>query len=112
MIRSTFCLNDKVFINLFLQMRFSLVRRFASSSVSREQRIRSALLEQLQAEPSSLSVEDLSGGCDGGTVRLFVVSPLFAGKSVVAQHRMVNEVLKEEMKSLHAAVIKTAAKQT
>jgi stress-induced morphogen len=52
-------------------------------------------------------VEDLSGGCDGGTVRLFVASPLFAGKSVVAQHRMVNEIIRDEMKTLHAAIIQT-----
>ncbi len=78
-------------------------------AVSREQRIRRVLIEQLKAEEKSLLVEDLSGGCDGGTVRISVVSPLFAGKTVVAQHRLVNEVIKEEMKSLHACHIKTAA---
>lgn len=87
-------------------MRASLV-----ALATREQRIRAALLTNLQADPASLSVEDLSGGCDGGTIRLFVASPLFAGKSIVAQHRLVNEVIKEEMKTLHAAVIKTAVTQ-
>jgi stress-induced morphogen len=81
----------------------------ASGVLSREQRIRQALIAQLQAEESSLLVEDLSGGCDGGTVRISVASRLFAGKSVVAQHRLVNEVMREEMKSLHACHIKTTA---
>ncbi len=78
------------------------------SGASREERIRRSLLSALHADASSLSVEDLSGGCEGGTVRLFVASPLFEGKSIVAQHRMVNEAIKEEMKTLHAAIIKTS----
>ncbi len=88
-------------------MRSSLIR--SAGQLSREQRIRQALVAQLKADESSLLVEDLSGGCEGGTVRISVASPLFSGKSVVAQHRMVNDVIREEMRTLHACHIKTAA---
>jgi BolA protein len=38
--------------------------------------------------------------------RLRIASPLFAGKARVAQHRMVNEVLAQELKSrVHALAI-------
>lgn len=89
-------------------MRGCVVWR-AATQVSREHRIRAALLQQLEADEASLVVEDLSGGCDGGTVRISVASRLFAGKSVVAQHRLVNQVIQEEMKSLHACHIRTVA---
>ncbi len=88
-------------------MRSSLIR--SAGQLSREQRIRQALVAQLKADESSLLVEDLSGGCEGGTVRISVASPLFSGKSVVAQHRMVNDVIREEMRTLHACHIKTTA---
>ena len=89
-----------------------LHRSWLSSELTREQRIRQALVTELSANEETLSVEDLSGGCDGGTVRISVESPLFAGKTVVQQHRMVNGVIKEEMKSLHAAMIKTIKPRT
>jgi BolA-like protein 3 len=84
-------------------------RRFFSdgAGAAREARIRASLLKSLQANEATLDVEDLSGGCDGGTVRITVESPLFRGKNVVQQHRMVNETIADEMKNLHAAMIKT-----
>lgn len=84
-------------------MRVSHIRL----ALSREQRVRKALIEQLEANASTLEVVDLSGGCDGGTIRIVVESPKFIGKTVVAQHRLVNEVIADEMKTLHAAVIET-----
>ena len=94
--------------------RAALVARRLSTTnpgAAREERIRSILLKELQANETTLEVEDLSGGCDGGTVRISVESPLFEGKNVVQQHRLVNGAIKEEMKSLHAAIIKTHKQQ-
>ena len=46
-------------------------------------------------DPSALSVQDISGGC-GSMYAITVASGHFKGKSVVKQHRMVNEVLRAE----------------
>lgn len=73
----------------------------------REKRVKAVLLAQLQANPKTLEVVDLSGGCDGGTIKITVESPLFVGKRVVQQHRLVNDAIAEEMKTLHAASITT-----
>jgi stress-induced morphogen len=80
-------------------MRRTLILR----TISREERIRTSLVKELK--PTELTVEDLSGGCDGGTVRISIESPLFVGKTVVAQHRMVQDLIKTEMNTLHAAII-------
>jgi len=44
--------------------------------------------------------------------RLSVESPLFLGKSKIQQHRMVNEALVDEIKSMHGLNIKTSIPKT
>ena len=44
--------------------------------------------------------------------RMTVESPLFAGKSKIQQHRMVNEALAAEIKSMHGLNIKTSIPKT
>jgi len=39
--------------------------------------------------------------------RIIVESPEFAGKSLVAQQRMVNSVLKEEIANMHGLTLTT-----
>ena len=39
--------------------------------------------------------------------KMSIESPLFEGKSKLQQHRMVNEILEEELKSIHGLNIKT-----
>ncbi len=39
--------------------------------------------------------------------KITIESPLFEGKSKVAQHQMVSECLKEELKNIHAFNLKT-----
>eukprot|EP00968_Pinguiococcus_pyrenoidosus_P028127 scaffold7644_cov325-Pinguiococcus_pyrenoidosus.AAC.1 len=39
-----------------------------------------------------------------------VVSPEFAGKKLVQQHKMVTEVLKEDISDMHGLTLKTSAK--
>merc|ERR1711991_251819 len=74
-------------------------------TLSRQERIHASLAKELS--PTALEVEDLSGGCDGGTVRISIESPQFVGKTVVAQHRLVQDIIAPEMKTLHAAIIET-----
>jgi len=44
-----------------------------------------------------LEIEDISGGC-GSQFKLFIVSKLFEGKSLLDRHRLVYEVLGDLMK--------------
>ena len=56
---------------------------------------------------AEVEVEDPRGS--GNYYAVSVKSPLFAGKTRIAQHRMVQDVFKEELKSgeIHALTIKT-----
>ena len=57
-------------------------------------------------QASQVQVQDISGGC-GSMFQIQVQSSLFQGKSRVAQHRMVTEILKAEIKDMHGLTIKT-----
>ncbi|GIX26664.1 MAG: BolA family transcriptional regulator [Burkholderiales bacterium] len=82
--------------------------------MSTEERIR----ERLKAlAPEALEVVDESafhaghqGAKSGGHYRLTVVSPRFAGQSVMARHRMIYEALRDLMqKEIHALSIRALA---
>ena len=49
---------------------------------------------------------DLSDGC-GAKFSVVIVADKFEGKPLLAQHRMVNDCLAEELKDIHALTIKT-----
>ena len=46
-------------------------------------------------------MEDFSDGC-GWKYNIFVVSKKFEGQTLLARQRLVNEILAEEMKEIHA----------
>jgi stress-induced morphogen len=48
-----------------------------------------------------------AGGC-GAMFAIYVESERFRGKTLVQQHRMVNEALKEELASMHGITVQTA----
>jgi BolA protein len=51
-----------------------------------------------------------SPGTGESHFRVLIVAPLFAGKSRVERHRMVNEVVRDELKDgVHALAIKALA---
>ncbi|KFM77666.1 BolA-like protein 2, partial [Stegodyphus mimosarum] len=54
-----------------------------------------------ELDTSFISVEDLSDGC-GAKFNAIIVTKKFEGVPLLQRHRMVNEVLKEEMKNIHA----------
>ncbi|KAH0283887.1 bola-like protein [Aureobasidium namibiae CBS 147.97] len=64
------------------------------------------LAQELQ--PTKLEVQDVSGGC-GSMYALDIVSAKFKGLSVIKQHRLVNAVLKDEIKGWHGVQLKTKA---
>lgn len=57
--------------------------------------------------PNKLCVTDISGGC-GQSFSIDIESFDFKGKSIIQQHRLVNSILKEEMKDIRAVQLKTA----
>ena len=56
--------------------------------------------------PSFLQLEDTSGGC-GTFYRLVIASPRFEGVSLVKQHRMVKDAIKEDIAGIHGLTIHT-----
>uniref|UniRef100_A0A915K8R4 BolA-like protein n=1 Tax=Romanomermis culicivorax TaxID=13658 RepID=A0A915K8R4_ROMCU len=69
---------------------------------------RSIVEEKLrqQLAPDYLEITDISDGC-GAKYDIVVVSKHFEGKPLLQRHRLVNETLAEEMKSIHALTMKT-----
>lgn len=57
----------------------------------------------------SIKVIDASAGC-GSFFNIDIVSPVFQGKSLIQQHRLVNGVLKEEISAIHGFTLNTRSK--
>lgn len=66
--------------------------------------IKEKLTKELDA--THVAVEDQSDGC-GAKFKVLVVSPKFIGKPLLQRHRLVNGVLQEELKVIHAFSMKT-----
>lgn len=69
-----------------------------------EEYIKNKLTAELEA--THVTVEDNSDGC-GAKFSVVVVSPKFTGKPLLQRHRLVNGVLQEELKQIHAFSMKT-----
>uniref|UniRef100_A0A1I7VCN3 Bola bacterial stress-induced morphogen-related protein n=1 Tax=Loa loa TaxID=7209 RepID=A0A1I7VCN3_LOALO len=74
--------------------------------------MKATMQEKLEValKPSHLDIEDFSDGC-GLKFRLVIVSDSFDGKTTLASHRLVYDVLKEEMQAIHALEIKTYTRE-
>ncbi|PAV23330.1 bola [Pyrrhoderma noxium] len=48
-----------------------------------------------------LEVTDQSNGC-GENYAVFIVSEIFVGKLPLARHRLINELLKDQISQMHA----------
>ncbi|KAF9529041.1 bola protein [Crepidotus variabilis] len=57
-------------------------------------------------EVTHLHIEDQSSGC-GDNYAIILVSEAFEGKSTLARHRMINELLKDQIAQMHAFSQKT-----
>jgi stress-induced morphogen len=53
-------------------------------------------------------VQDISGGC-GSMYAIEIESSRFAGLTVIKQHKLVNQVLKEEIAGWHGVQLRTKA---
>ncbi|KAF5388324.1 hypothetical protein D9615_000115 [Tricholomella constricta] len=85
------------------------VRAFASANpppLEGEQLITAKLTAKFA--PSHLQVQDVSGGC-GSFYAITIASEAFKGLSIVKQHKLVTETLKQEIEGIHGLQIKTLA---
>lgn len=66
------------------------------------------IIEKLERElqTTHLEVVDESDGC-GAKFNVVIVSPLFQGKPLLQRHRLVNDTLATELKTIHAFSMKT-----
>jgi stress-induced morphogen len=71
-----------------------------------EQRIGKILRNEFH--PTELEVRDISGGC-GSMYQISITSKKFEGRRLVQQHRMVKDVLKEEIEKMHGYTLITLA---
>lgn len=59
-------------------------------------------------KPERLQVMDISGGC-GSMFAIDVTSAKFKGLSIVKQHKLVNEILKDDIQKWHGLQLRTKA---
>lgn len=71
----------------------------------RPTRLAAKLKQALQTE--QVRVFDDTPVGEGGHVEVEVTSHLFVGKTRLQQHRMVNEAVGDEMKTIHALHVRT-----
>ncbi|KAK4047252.1 hypothetical protein OIV83_005556 [Microbotryomycetes sp. JL201] len=57
---------------------------------------------------AKVQVQDVSGGC-GSFYAISISHPSFKGLTKMKQHRLVNELLKDEIKDMHGLQLKTSA---
>ncbi|CAE7230010.1 unnamed protein product [Rhizoctonia solani] len=91
-----------------------LSRSFTASSITRAAAPQRSLtegeqmvFEKLNAkfQPSSLDVEDVSGGC-GTFYAISITSTVFKGLPMVKQHKLVTEELKQEIAGFHGLQVR------
>ncbi|BGP16412.1 hypothetical protein JCM10213_004032 [Rhodosporidiobolus nylandii] len=71
-----------------------------------EQLLKDKLEEKLKG--AKVEVQDVSGGC-GSFYAISIAHESFKGLSTIKQHRVVNELLKDEIKGMHGLQLKTTA---
>lgn len=84
--------------NNFIRLKYTVRMTYT------EEHIRNKLFKELDA--THVDVVDESDGC-GGKFSCVIVSEKFKGKPLLQRHRLVNSVLQEELKSIHAFSQKT-----
>ena len=72
-----------------------------------EAKIKAGLGEDLEL----VQAVDESDGC-GAKFTITVVSNAFKGKNMLAQHRMINKLIAEEVKFIHALSYKTSVPES
>lgn len=94
-------------ISLTNRLLFLTLRNTSTSSTTYEAVIEGKLRGASElAQIGKVIVEDRSGGC-GANFYIHVESTAFRGKPRIQQHRIVQQVLKDEIAKWHAVSIDT-----
>ncbi|PVV03734.1 hypothetical protein BB560_001801 [Smittium megazygosporum] len=92
---------------------FSCSRRFYSDLQTKfETQGEKMLFDKLftKLNPTLLKVTDTSSGC-GAMYLVQIQSPQFKGLGILKQHRLINEILKEEIAEMHGLRIMSSASE-
>jgi stress-induced morphogen len=95
---------NKFFLSNLKIKRISILNNLSLKYFASKSEIEQKLTQKLKID--QLEVVDTSGNC-GSSFMIKIKSPDFNGKTVIAQHRMVNEILKDDLKDIHALQLKT-----
>lgn len=85
---------------------FKSIRFFSACNTTIDSKYIEDKLKQNLKDISKLNIADTSGGC-GQAFVIEISSSDFQGKSTIQQHRLINGILKEELKSIHSLQLKT-----
>ncbi|KAL5248930.1 hypothetical protein ACHWQZ_G017955 [Mnemiopsis leidyi] len=94
-------------LRLLLRQRYQttqLCRHFSAPPPPNEASIKKKLEESLKVE--NISVQDISGGC-GAMFQIYVQSEDFNGLRTLQQHKLIKNILKEDVANMHGLTIKT-----
>jgi stress-induced morphogen len=89
-------------------------RSFSAAAIEAGTEAEKAIAQKILAglqQAESISVQDTSGGC-GTMYQIQVVSPDFAGKSIVKQHQTVTKLLQDDIKQWHGFHLTTKAPES
>ncbi|KAK9499099.1 hypothetical protein O3M35_003608 [Rhynocoris fuscipes] len=76
-----------------------------TSRIKAEEKIKN-ILDKSFPSAESIEVIDVSGGC-GAMYDISIKAPQFKGLTIVKQHKLVTEALKQEIKDMHGIRIQT-----
>jgi stress-induced morphogen len=95
-------------VTLFNPLLFMNVKRAFSANTY--EGVIANMLRSAEAlkDPTAITVEDRSGGC-GANFYILVESSAFKGMPRIKQHRLVQDILKDEIAKWHAVSIETRA---
>ncbi|XP_025202713.1 bolA-like protein 3 [Melanaphis sacchari] len=86
------------------------LRKYADSSkvatLKGGENILYSSLQKKFPQAKEIKIKDISGGC-GAIFEVFISTTEFKGLSIVKQHQLINEVLKDQIKSMHGIRIHT-----
>ncbi|KAL4097354.1 hypothetical protein QTP88_022147 [Uroleucon formosanum] len=89
---------------------FNALRKYADipnvSTLKGGENILYLSLQKKFPQAKEIKIKDISGGC-GAIFEVFISTSEFKGMSMVKQHQLINEVLKDEIKSMHGIRIHT-----
>ena len=80
---------------------FNLSLKTNATKINIEEKLRKSL-----NRVNLLDVSTLNGDC-GQSFLVRIQSPEFLGKTLLDQHRLVNEIIKDEVKVAHSVVLQT-----